>query len=169
VSDDLPLENPSNTPSWVGRIIWVGLGLAIGMTILNVTRPKPASMNTDTRSAALPNDAAKIEFLRRYLKLPSEVQAAEFHIGYKANQQGMARGPSDFDIRAVTKVPPDKVGRWAEDMPKVEPFDISWAQELLPKEERWTVRSSPTFYARDRVLVVTFEPEGIVFKRVSSH
>jgi hypothetical protein len=81
----------------------------------------------------------------------------------------MVPGPSDFDVRAVVKVPPDKVSQWSKEMgiPKP-PFDVTWAYELLPKEERWTIRSTPTFYERERVQVVTFEPEGIVFKRVWS-
>ena len=150
-------------------MVWVAIGLTIGLTILSVTRPSPASMNTDTRSASLPSDQAKLEFLKRYLKLPSDVQAAEFHIRYKANQKGLAPGPSDFDIRAAVKVPADKVALWTADMPKVEPFDLAWAHEILPTDDRWTTRSTPTYYSRDRVLVVTFEPEGIVFKRVTSH
>ena len=125
-------------------------------------------MTTDTRSASLANDPAKLAFLQRYLKLPSEVHATEFHITFKDNRKGIVAGPSDYDIRVAVKVPPDKVPLWAADMPKVDPFDVAWAHELLPKDDRWALRSAPTFYARERVFVVTFEPEGVVFKRVSS-
>ena len=169
VSDDDPRELDPNPPTpWIGRAIWVGIGLAIGLTFLTFSRPRPGTMTTDTRSGSLQNDRARIEFLQRYLKLPSEVQATEFHITFKDNRKGMVSSPSDYDIRVAVKVPPEKVPAWAADMPKVEPFDVAWARQLLPKDDRWAVHSTPTFYARDRVFVVTYEPEGIVFKRVSS-
>lgn len=167
---ELPLNpDPNPAPAWLGRIVWIGVGLAIGLTVLSVIRPRPQSMNTDTRSASLPNDQAKVEFLKRYLKLPSDVQAAEFHILYQANSKGFVPGPSDYDIRAVVKVPPDKVPLWTAEFRRTDkPYDVTWAYELLPKAERWSVHSAPVFYEREGVEVVTFEPEGIVFKRVSS-
>ena len=167
-NDDVGDLDPNPPAPWIGRMIWVGVGLAVGLTLLNLSRPRPGSLTTDTRSGSLATDQAKIQFLGRYLKLPSDVQAAEFHITYKDNRKGMVGGPSDYDIRAAVKVPPDKVPLWAADMPKVDPFDVAWASELLPKDDRWALRSAPTYYARDRVFVVTYEPEGIVFKRVSS-
>jgi hypothetical protein len=146
--------------------MWLAVGLAIGLTVLAVVRPKPGSRSTDTASASLKDDATKIEFLKRYLKLPSEIQAAEFHVKLQENNKGMIPGPPDFDVRAVVKVPPDKIGLWTAEMgaPKAE-FDVAWAYQLLPKEDRWKINSPPTFYERDRVQVVTFAPEGIVFKR----
>jgi hypothetical protein len=168
VADELPLNNPSSS-AWLGRAMWIGVGLAIGLTILNVARPRPASKNTNTASASLPDDQAKVEFLKRYLKLPSEVQAAEFHILYQDNSKGMIPGPSDYDIRAVVKVPPDKVGLWTAEFRRTDtPYDVDWAYRLLPKEDRWAIRSAPAFYEREGVQVVTFEPEGIVFKLVSN-
>jgi hypothetical protein len=169
VPEELPLNKPS-TPSWVGRAIWLAVGVTIGLTLLNVFRPKPNLLTTDTRSASLPNDQAKVEFLKRYLRLPSEVQEAEFHITFHDNSKGMVPGPSDFDVRAAVKVPPDKVPAWTAELRKTSaPFDISWAEEFLPKDDRWATHSPPTFYEREGVQVVTYEPEGIVLKRVQKH
>lgn len=170
MSDEAPPENPPRPfESWLARVMWLGMGLAIGLTVLAVVRPKPGSRATDTRSASLRDDAAKLEFLKRYLKLPSDVQATEFDIRYHDNNKGLVPGPSDFDVRAVVKVSPDKVALWTADMGQpTSPFDVAWAYALLPKEDRWTITSAPTFYEHDRVQVVTFGPEGVVFKRVWS-
>lgn len=174
--DERPLE-PLTPPSPDGsftakllpRLMWVALGLTIGLTALAVVRGKSKVMPTDTRSASLHGDQARIDFLKRYLVLPSEIQATEFHIVFHENNKGMMPGPSDFDIRAAVKVPPDKLGLWIKDMGSPSsPFDVAWAYELLPKEDRWSIHSTPTYYERDRVQIVTFEPEGIVFKRVWS-
>ena len=170
----LPLSPPPDASDFMSkllpRLIWVAVGITIGLTVLGVVRGKSKVTPTDTRSASLRGDAAKIEFLKRYLLLPSEVEATEFHIVYKENNKGMMPGPADFDIRTAVKVPPDKVALWTKDMgsPKPQPFDVAWAYELLPKEDRWTIHSPPTYYEHDRVQVVTFAPEGIVFKRVRS-
>jgi len=171
VPEDLPL-NPSSsaTPPWIGRAIWVGVGLAIGLTLLNVFRPGSGSMTTNTRSASMPSDQAKIAFLKRYLVLPSDVQATEFHIVLHDNRKGLVPGSSNFDIRVAVKVPPEKVSAWTAEMPKAAaPFDIAWAQEILPKTDRWATHSTPNFYEREGVQVATYEPEGIVLKRVQKH
>ena len=174
--DERPLEpltppppDGSFTAKLFPRLMWVALGITIGLTALAVVRGKSKVMPTDTRSASLHGDRAKIEFLKRYLVLPSAVEATEFHIVFRENNKGLMPGPSDFDIRAVVKVPPDEVGLWSKDMGSPKPsFDVAWAYELLPKEDRWSIQSTPTYYERDRVQVVTFGPEGIVLKRVWS-
>jgi hypothetical protein len=170
VPEDLPLKPPSNTPAWIGRAIWLGVGVAVGLTLLNAFRPGSASMTTNTRSASLPTDQAKIAFLKRYLVLPSEVEATEFHIVFHDNRKGLVPGPSDFDIQVVVKVHPDKVPAWTAELPKAAaPFDISWAQDVVPSADRWATRSAPNFYEREGVQVVTYGPEGIVLKRVQKH
>lgn len=174
--DDRPLEplplsppGPFAGSKLLPRVMWIALGLTIGLTVLAVVRPRPSAMATDTRSASLQGDAAKLEFLKKYLRLPTEVQATEFHIRYHANSKGMVPGPADYDLRVVVKVPPDNVPQWAAEMGQpTAPFDVAWAYELLPKDQRWQIASPPTYYERDRVQVVTFPPEGIVFKRVWS-
>jgi hypothetical protein len=169
VSEDLPLNN-SSTPAWIGRAIWVGVGLAIGLTLLNAFRPGSRDMTTNTRSASLPTEQAKIEFLNRYLVLPTDVQGTEFHIVFHDNRKGLVPGPSDFDIQVAVKVPPDKVSAWTAEMPKAAaPFDVSWAQDVLPRDDRWATHSTPHYYERAGVYVVTYEPEGIVLKRVTKH
>jgi hypothetical protein len=154
----------------MGRALWVGVGLALGLTLLNFFRPGTGSMTTNTRSASLPSDQAKVYFLKRYLVLPSEVQATEFHIVFHDNRKGLVPGPSDFDIQVAVKVPPDKVPAWTAEMPKAAaPFDISWAKDFLPTDDRWATHSPPNYYERAGVYVVTYEPEGIVLKRVTKH
>jgi hypothetical protein len=167
--DPLPLSPAGSAPGskLLPRVMWIALGLTIGLTVLAVIRPKPAAMATDTRSAALQGDRAKLDFLKKYLRLPTEVQATEFHITYQDNSKGMVPGPSDYDLRVVVKVSPDKVPQWSAEMGQpTAPFDVAWAYELLPKEDRWRITSTPVYYQRERVQVVTFAPEGIVFKRV---
>ena len=45
--------------------MWVALGLTIGLTALAFVRGKSKVMPTDTRSASLHGDQAKVEFLKR--------------------------------------------------------------------------------------------------------
>jgi len=118
------------------------------------------------------SDAEKIAFLRRYLTLKSEVEAAEFIVDYQDNSGGWIPGRSDWDIMAVMKMRPRDTMLWTQTFYKVSPDeqDLSWGMNLLPTEDRWRIESEPqVFVAGDRTAIVAvFEPEGIVFKRVKS-
>jgi hypothetical protein len=141
--------------------------VAIGVLVL-IFSTRQKGLTTDTRSSELPNEQAKIEFLKKYLKLHSEIDATEFHIRYQDNS-GIVPGPSDWDIEVVMKVPKDKLGLWTTGLQKADQADLSWGFDLLPKDERWAIHSKPAIYRQGQTVVALFEPEGIVFKRVEKH
>ncbi len=134
-------------------------------------RPGP-SLTTDTRSTQLPTDETRVAFLARYLKLPTPVEAAAFHVVYHDNSHGLVPGPADWDIRAVVRVRPPDAHRWADGLRRVAPgdppLDLSWGRLLLPDAPGWKVGSEPAVFTREggAVVVAVFEPEGIVMKRV---
>ena len=140
---------------------------AAGAIILTLPHPSP-SLTTDTLSSTLSDDAAKVAFLGRYLKLASPVEAAEFHVIYHDNSGGMVPGPSEWDIQAVMKVAPADLPAWTSGMTPTEAADLSWGRSLLGPEPRWAVHSALRVYQRGRTIVAVFEPEGIVFKRAQA-
>src|ERR1043166_651586 len=126
------------------------------------------SLTTHQKSSQMSSDAEKIAFLRRYLTMKSEIEAAEFTVDYEDNSGGWVPGRSDWDIMAVMKMRPRDTGLWSQTFYKISPDeqDLSWGMSLLPPEDRWRVESRPqVFVAGDRTATVAFfEPEGIVFK-----
>jgi hypothetical protein len=129
-------------------------------------------MTTHKRSSDMSSNAEKIAFLSRYLSAKSSIEAAEFVIEYQDNSGGWVPGPSDWDIQAAMKMQPRDTTLWAEGLDRVlsDDNDLSWGMRLLPQSEVWRIESKPQIFAspnRD-VTVATFEPEGIVLKRVRS-
>jgi hypothetical protein len=148
-----------------GLIIVGGLGvvLAVGVLVM-VFFAAEAKRTTDTRSSDFSDDQAKMAFLKKYLKMYSEIEATEFHVRYQDNS-GLVPGPSNWDMQVVMKIPRDKLGPWTTGLKKTDQADLSWGYDLLPKDERWAIRSKPTIYCRGQTVVAVFESEGIVFKQ----
>jgi hypothetical protein len=131
-----------------------------------VDRP---SLTTNTHSSQLDSDRQKIEFLGKYFKLLSPIEATEFHIVYHDNDFA----PSDSDIEAAIKVSPSNLKLWTEGMQlQQQSIDLAWGYALIAKDkQRWNIRSKPKIYRRSSGdgFVVVFEPEGIIFKSYHAH
>lgn len=156
----------------MNRITLILVGLVLAFAVAAVVlfllfSATQATLTTDTRSSDFSDDQTKIEFLEKYLKMYSEIEATEFHVRYQDNS-GFVPGPSEWDMQVVMKMSQDNLPRWTTDLQKADQVDLSWGEDLLPQEERWTIRSKPTIYTRGKTLVAVFEPEGIVFKRVKA-
>ena len=82
-----------------------------GSTLALLASCGQESLTTDTRSSSLPSDERKVEFLRRYLQLPSAVETAEFHIVFHDNSRGLP-GPSDASIETALKAAQEAVPAW---------------------------------------------------------
>jgi hypothetical protein len=143
-----------------------GLGLVAGVLFLLFSTTQ-ATLTTDTRSSDFSDDQAKIEFLKKYVTMYSEIETTEFHVRYQDNS-GLVPGPSDWDMQVGMKMTMDKVGVWTTGLRKTIQTDLSWGYDLLPKDERWAIHSKPTIYSRGRTVVAVFESEGIVFKRTTT-
>jgi hypothetical protein len=148
-------------------LILAGLGLVVGILLLLFSTTQ-TTLTTDKRSSDFSDDQAKVEFLKKYLKMYSEIEATEFHVRYQDNSGGLVPGPSDWDMQVVMKMPKDKVGLWTRGLEKTVEADLSWGDDLLPNDERWAIRSKPMIYSRGSSVVAVFESEGIVFKRTKT-
>jgi hypothetical protein len=146
---------------------WAGFFIVVVISFMAFSAAT-ATMTTDTHSSNLPNDQAKIEFLKKYLEMYSEIEATEFHIRYDDNSTGLVPGPSDWDMQVVMKVAQNRLASWTAGLQKTEETDLSWAYDLLPKNKQWAIHSTAVIYTRGKTVVAVFEPEGIVFKRVTT-
>jgi hypothetical protein len=127
------------------------------------------SLSVDQHSSGLPDDSAKIAFLKKYLRMESEIEGAEFHIQTQDNSQGLVPAPSDCYMDVVMKMAPGDVPRWTAGLtPSDDKIDLSWGHALL-REHGWTVNGTPAVFVRGRTIVAAFEAEGVVFKRLEKY
>jgi hypothetical protein len=144
-------------------------GIIVALISLCLVSCSKPSLTTNTYSSQLNSDRQKIEFLGKYFKLLSPIEATEFHIVYHDNDFA----PSDLDIEAAMKVSPSDVKVWTEGMQlQHQPLDIAWGYALIAKDkQKWSIKSKPKFYRRSSGdgVVVVFESEGIIFKSYRAH
>jgi hypothetical protein len=127
--------------------------------------PKPErSMSTDTHSKQFATDPDKIQFLNRYLTLPTAVEAAEFHVVYHDNSGGGIPGPSDWDMQVVLKVAPQDLSAWTDNLKMTsQKQDLAWGYSLA-QQRAWKLQSKPKVYTAPGKIVAVFEKEGFIFK-----
>jgi hypothetical protein len=145
--------------------------LIVAIAILFLVSCTDSSLTTDTSSSKFNSDRQKIEFLTKYLKLPTAIEATEFHIVYDDNS-GILPGPSDWRIKAIIKTSPANLKFWTQDMSRRSlPINFDWGYVLIPKDQpRWQLKSKPQIYQRnnENVYIAVFAPEGVIFKSVDS-
>ena len=148
------------------------LFIAITLAALSLACHREPSRTTDKMSSEFSTDQAKIDYLSRYLKLQTAIEATEFHIQYQDNSGGLVPGPSEWDVQVVMKMKPEDTPVWSKGMKPADNGDVKlleWGYSLLPRDSRWSIKSKPdVFVGEGGVLVAVFAPEGIVFKRVSA-
>jgi hypothetical protein len=146
----------------------VGLIVSIVSLALGACADR-SSLTTNTYSSQLDSQQKKIQFLGKYFKLLSPIEATEFHIVYHDNDFA----PSDSDIESAIKVSPSNLKLWTEGMEiQQQPIDLAWGYALIAKDkQRWNIKSKPKIYRRSSGdgFVVVFEPEGIIFKSYHAH
>jgi hypothetical protein len=130
------------------------------------------SKTTDRWSRDIRKKEEKIEFARRYIRMPSEILDTEFHIVYHDNSTGMMPGPSDWNIVAVFKVRPENLDRWRQGMMEIDgtEMDLNDWNGVLPDTHAWKASSVPEFYRRENepVYMAIYRKEGIVLKSMNS-
>ncbi len=145
--------------------------LIVSIASLTVVGCSQSSLTTDTYSSKFNSDQQKIEFLTKYLKLPTPIETTEFHIVYHDNS-GIPPGPSDWRIQSIIKTSPSNLKIWTEEMNlRSQPINLDWGYLLIPKDQpRWQLKSKPKIYQRnnENVYIAVFAPEGIIFKSVDS-
>lgn len=130
------------------------------------------SLTTDTRSTYFETAEEKLAFLETYLKLPSEVADAEYHIMYHDNSGGLVPGPSDWEIRAAIKVAEADVSLWSDEMKRVLPeqIDLAWWEDLRSEALTWTADEVTECYRRPgtRTYVAVLSDRNIILKLVTT-
>ena len=147
-------------------------GILVGLAVLTLviqTYSQPANngeWSVDQRSSDLPDDPSKIAFLKKYLRMDSEIERAEFHLRYKDNSGGFVPAPSDLNLEVVMRMDPADVPLWTAGLQQSEEMiDLAWGHALL-RDSGWNVHTSPVVFVRDRTVVAAFKADGVVFKRV---
>jgi hypothetical protein len=131
------------------------------------SRSDTTSLTTDTQSSSFATTSDALEFLERYLKLPTPVDDTAYHIIYQDNSQGFP-GPSDWDMHIALKVKPEHIKSWLEGYEiSDEPFDITWGYDVA-KARGWTLTTAPEFYTSAGTQVAIFSSDGVIFKRLTT-
>ena len=138
------------------------VAVALSVSVAAGCRPSDSDdvgLTTDTRSSSIADEQAQIDFLDRYVKLPSPVIETEFHIVYHDNSVGRIPGPSDWSIEFAVRVDPDDTELWTDGIsPEEEPAD--WDEGLL---DGWDVDGdAPMFYARSGTVRAVYGDDVIV-------
>ncbi len=144
-----------------------GVSLRIRFDALVAANSSP-NRSTNTYSKQFATDAEKISFLKRYLLLPSGVEATEFHVVFYDNSGGSVPGPSDWDIQAVLKVAPKHLSAWTQNLQvTAQKQDLAWGYRLA-QQRGWKLNAAPKVYTMAGKIVAVFEKEGFIFKQLTS-
>ena len=114
--------------------------------------------STDTDSASLPNDAARLAFARQYLDFHSKVEVVAFHIVFHNN--GFA--PSDANIQIALKTEPAHIGLWTKGLAPTSPVALGACPRLMSQDARLHAESVPTFYGHGRCWRAVYAAEGVI-------
>jgi hypothetical protein len=159
-------------------VVLVGATTLCALLVVGVSRCERGapSLTSDTRSSALDGNAEKVEFLSRYVRYVSAVEAAEFHVRYHDNRAGCGSvpGPSEYFIDAAIKVAPADVPLWVaglEPLNSGADVDVSWGLALVPPSWGPSPLVAPVVYhategpSDSGSILAVFPQEGIVLKR----
>jgi hypothetical protein len=87
---------------------------------------------------------------------------------YHDNSGGMVPGPSDWDIQAVLKVASQDLSAWTQNAKETAAKqDLAWGYSLA-QQRGWKLLPAPKIYTAPGKIVVVFEKEGIIFKRLTT-
>ena len=64
-------------------------------------------------SASIPELADHIKLLEIIVTIRRSYDDLEYKLTVKDNSGGRVRGPTDWDVRIIARVPPDELGDWA--------------------------------------------------------
>jgi len=155
----------------ISLLVLIGISSIVFYLISRDRNTEPPT--TKTKSSSFSIKEQKLAFLTKYVKEYSDVYNAEYSIEYQNNNYGFVPGPSEWDIRVVLKVQPEKVSDWVEGFQEVseEMVHFDWWGELDINEHEWNRNSKPRFYKRKNqdVYIIVYEVEGIIFKKITTN
>jgi hypothetical protein len=107
--------------------------LAVALLISGCKSSGPAS--TQTNSSGFPTVAERAKFLHQYVTFRRTYETLDFDISF-LNGDGMAPGPSEWDIRIVATVPDSELRDWV-------PAGVNTSIKANTVDTEW-LRSVPT-------------------------
>lgn len=128
------------------------------------------SKSTDTYSSSFKSKEERIEFLKKYMSMPTDIDNTAYHIIYHDNSKGYAVGPSDWNIKVIIELEPDLIDLWIDDdmeQVKSDDVDILWWGEILPDDMCVSEKEdSFEYYKRkdSKSYLVVNREDGIIFK-----
>ena len=98
------------------------------------------SRTTNTYSKDFESKTEKLNFLKKYLNLRTEVEDLEYHISYMDNSTGMLPGPSEWTIRVALKVNTDSLSKWNLNCRQgIETKELgNWA-DIFTEDKEWNL------------------------------
>ena len=119
------------------------------------------SLTTQTHSSRFNSKQEKIEFLQKYLRIPSTYTELEYDINYQDNSTGLVPGPSDWDIKLKATIPKADLQHWIKGCTMIAPPKIDWP--TLPFQV-----SDYEWYAKTGVLLgVKADKNEIIYQNTS--
>jgi hypothetical protein len=139
------------------RRAWLGVIACAGLACSSTSSTRE-SLTTDTDSRSIPQPAARLEFLARYVKAKSPLADAEFTIRFQDNSRGTVPGPSDWDIRALMLTHGDADAWHAGWTPcaTAAATEPSWVGELLRRHPNWSRGASSCYRNPGRAASMVF-------------
>ncbi len=152
-------------------VLLIGMALFFVILITIIPNINHKKRTTDTFSSQFTSKEEKIEFLRKYFILNSDILDTEYHILYQDNS-GFLPGPSDWDIKAAVKVREEDINFWLEGYIEADTNSVKlrWWDELNLDSIYWSRWSTPYFYKRkdSSSFLVLYRNEGIILKYITT-
>jgi len=124
----------------------------------------PAS--TDTKSDSLPTLKERIAFLERYVTFRRDYSDVGFHVVYR-NGGSFPPSPSEWDVRVVATVPPERLADWVPPGVKKTPrADMDWLDGVPGSEKASGIQE---WYAEPGRLVGIDRGKSIVAYRTRKY
>ena len=110
--------------------------------------------STNIQSSSFDSKEAKIAFLKKYIQLNSPIIDAEYQIVYHDNSTGLLQTSSDWLMHIAIKIEPQNLQEWLTNChQKKDSFDLKEWQNILPKNEAWSLESSKQYFDCKRVWI----------------
>lgn len=144
-------------------VIVLALTLAI---IIFYPTPNMANKTVDRFSSSFGSKQEKIDFLKDYINLPTNIEDCEYHIIYYS-PSGLTIGAAEWDFNMILKLNDEDLASWlTEAKEREEGFDLSWAKSILPNS--WQLNSKPKYYIFKTGEMTVFEEEAVILWKLAN-
>ena len=119
-------------------------------------------------SENIDNPADRIETLRNYISLKSELIDAEYNIfDVNLNSNRSIPGPSSRDYKIALLIDKNNIANWLQDLNTSSfQLDYDWIYDLIKSNDNFYLSSKPIIYTGENTELILFEEESIIFIRI---